>query len=914
MQTIISVHGAGWIKLAFLLIATIPGALPLVAAETELSTPIADKVSWPTATQTSRPWTRWWWHGSAVDDNNLSRLLEEYQKVGLGGVEITCIYGVKGNEERNREYRSDEWVDAVQHTLSEAKRLGMGVDLPAGSGWRMGGPGVTQEDANNRLELDKTKVAGGKTFHRAFDRSTLQKAIAQNAEGRQIDITNRGSTNEIQWEAPEGDWTVYTLAYRWAGDRVKRPGPGGEGLNINPYSKKSVSNFLEQFGKTLDRLPGVRAQFHDSFEYEGDWQPNFLQEFADRRGYRLEQFLPALAGDGQSDTVARVKCDYRETLSDMVLENLVVPWVNWAHEHGQLSRNQSHGSPANWLDLYAACDIPETESFGRLHGDDADQLVLKFASSAANVAGHPLVSAESATWLNEHFQTTLAQVKQIIDRQILAGVNHIFYHGTAYSPEDAEWPGWLFYASTQLNPQNPIWRDFSTLNTYVTRCQSVLQNSKPSNDVLLYWPIHDAWQNTKGLRMEIRVHNGGDWFYGRPLGDAAKILHENGFAFDYVSDRGLATSRPDGAGQLQTRGGNYDVVVVPQTHFMPLATLKKLVDFIEAGSKVVFWGELPDSPPGMKGKINNKEWKIAIQRVREAIAKGQSFAGDDLIETLQQAKVRSESDLTRHGIDFLRKSWERDVIYYLKNNNETSIDEWVSIGSDFSSAIFMDPLSGKIGLAETRSGNTGYSAVHLQLASGQTIFVRASAEQTFTNETWSYQKASGEAVELHGPWLTEFIAGGPELPEQFETPHPMAWTEVSDDAAKNFAGTATYSTELDCPNSKGRSLLDLGVVHGSARVFVNDKYIATLLAPPYVLELSNLQDTGNRLEIEVTGVAANRIRDLDRRGVEWRIFDDINLVNIDYKPFDATNWPIVPQGLAGPVTLTPLITTNEPTK
>jgi hypothetical protein len=51
-------------------------------------------------------------------------------------------------------------------------------------------------------------------------------------------------------------------------------------------------------------------------------------------------------------------------------------------------------------------------------------------------------------------------------------------------------------------------------------------------------------------------------------------------------------------------------------------------------------------------------------------------------------------------------------------------------------------------------------------------------------------------------------------------------------------------------------------------------------------------------------VAANRIRDLDRRGVNWKIFKDINLVNVDYQPFDASNWPLTDCGLLGPVTLT----------
>ena len=77
--------------------------------------------------------------------------------------------------------------------------------------------------------------------------------------------------------------------------------------------------------------------------------------------------------------------------------------------------------------------------------------------------------------------------------RFVAGVNHVFYHGTCYSPDEASWPGWLFYASFEMNPRNSIWRDVPTLNAYVARCQSVLQSGRPDNDILLYWPIHDFW-------------------------------------------------------------------------------------------------------------------------------------------------------------------------------------------------------------------------------------------------------------------------------------------------------------------------------------------------------------------------------------------------------------------------------------
>src|SRR5439155_6589369 len=125
----------------------------------------------------------------------------------------------------------------------------------------------------------------------------------------------------------------------------------------------------------------------------------------------------------------------------------------------------------------------------------------KFSSSAAHVSGRPLASAESFTWLGEHFQVSLSQVKHAADYLFLAGVNHILFHGIPYSPADAPWPGWQFYAAGNFGPEGGLWRDLPAFNAYVTRVQSVLQAGRPSNDVLLYLPIHDKWQTASGMMM-----------------------------------------------------------------------------------------------------------------------------------------------------------------------------------------------------------------------------------------------------------------------------------------------------------------------------------------------------------------------------------------------------------------------------
>src|SRR4051794_35848140 len=103
------------------------------------------QIAWPAINKVTRPWTRWWWEGSAVDQKNLSWNLQQYQNVGLGGVEITPIYGIHGYEDRFVEFLSPKWVGLFSYTLSEARRLGLGVDLANATGWPFGGPWVTDE-------------------------------------------------------------------------------------------------------------------------------------------------------------------------------------------------------------------------------------------------------------------------------------------------------------------------------------------------------------------------------------------------------------------------------------------------------------------------------------------------------------------------------------------------------------------------------------------------------------------------------------------------------------------------------------------------------------------------------------------------------------------------------------------------
>jgi hypothetical protein len=157
-----------------------------------------------------------------------------------------------------------------------------------------------------------------------------------------------------------------------------------------------------------------------------------------------------------------------------------------------------------------------------------------------------------------------------------------------------------------------------------------------------------------------------------------------------------------------------------------------------------------------------------------------------------------------------------------------------------------------------------------------------------------------------GTWHVAFLEGGPDTPAAFDTAALASWTRLGGERAERFAGIARYTLHFDLPREIPMARLDLGRVCQSARVKLNGKSLGVLLQSPFHIVVENLKAADNVLEIEVTSVAANRIRDLDRRGVDWKIFKDINFVNIDYKAFNAADWPLTDCGLLGPVTLQPL--------
>lgn len=818
---------------------------------------------WPTSLPEARPYTRWWWLGSAVDEAGLTYNLSEYAKAGIGGVEITPIYGVKGNDANNIDYLSPQWMKMLGATERIAKEWNLEVNMATGTGWPFGGPNVPEHEAAAKLKVQNGQLLTDRT--------------------RQ---------------------------------KVKRAAPGGDGWVIDHFDRQSVEHYLAVFDKAFEQsgVPYPHTFFNDSYEvYNADWTPRLLEEFKTRRGYALEEHVEDFLGTSSSskDIQRRIMSDYRETLSDLLLENFTTVWTEWAHRHGAITRNQAHGSPANLIDLYAEVDIPECEGFGLsdfhikgLRTDPgftkpnySDLSMLKYASSGAHISGKQFTSSETFTWLTEHFRTSFSQCKPDFDLMMVAGVNHVFFHGSCYTPKDDPWPGWKFYATVDMSPTNNLWRDAPAFFKYIERTQTFMQYGEPDNDILVYLPFYDMIYEQPGRLVQFDIHSMAE--RAPKFISSINAIIKAGFDCDYISDRYLLKTRVTD-GQLTTTGRNrYAAIVIPDVQFMPLATLQQLLILAQQGAKVVFIGHMPQSAPGLKGLDQQESYHHVVTQLKSKAIVTDSYT------VINQFAV-PERMRTQQGLSCIRRANGKDHFYFISNLQDRDIDEWISMGKPAHYATFYNPMNGEVRKAAIRQAAGGLPEIRMQLRSGESVIVYLSDTSNDNLAPYLYIDSQSENSQELKNWTLRFIASAPTpITKTYKMTTPKSWTELGEPILNETMSTGLYTTDFKCDiPHQGTLILDLGDVRETARIKMNGKEVATLFAVPYRIDITPYVRKGkNKLEIEVSNLGANRISKLDREGVEWRKFNEINVVDLNYKNTRYDQWTPVPSGLCSAVRL-----------
>lgn len=150
-------------KIKYLLVLIVLLSITFVGCGTRQNMPTEEQSVRYTADDV-RPWTFWYWMYGAVTPEGITADLEAMKQVGLGGAYLMPIKGVdQGPEyEGQAQQLTPEFWEMVDHSMKEAKRLGLRLGMHICDGFALaGGPWIAPQESMQKIVWSDTIIRGG---------------------------------------------------------------------------------------------------------------------------------------------------------------------------------------------------------------------------------------------------------------------------------------------------------------------------------------------------------------------------------------------------------------------------------------------------------------------------------------------------------------------------------------------------------------------------------------------------------------------------------------------------------------------------------------------------------------------------------------------------------------------------------
>lgn len=850
---------------------------------------------------------RWWWFGPAVKKPEVERELRAMKNAGIGGVELQPVYPMALDDPasgfHNFPYLSDEFLEDVRFAAQKARELGLRFDVTLGSGWPFGGPHIPITQAAGELRVVLTKIpaddgsvalptlSAGERLLAAF----VNDGPKQTAAAKMLEL-GTDHDGRVSVGAATSERTVTWYISSRTGMMVKRPAIGAEGFVLDHFDQHAIQNHLRAVGDRLLSAGGTTppySVFSDSLEvYDSDWTGDLLEEFKKRRGYDLTPYLPALI-ENIGPQAADIRHDWGQTLTELINDRYLTSLREWAHEHGTQFRSQTYGVPAVSLSSNSLVDLPEGE------GDSWHSFSpSRWASSAGDLYGRKIISAETWTWLHSPaFRATPLDMKADADRFFLEGINQIVGHGWPYSPPGIPEPGWSFYAAGAFNDHNPWWPVMPELATYLQRISYVLRQGEPAKDVAVLLPTDDAWaQFTPGNDALSEIIE-------RQLGNVVipQIL-DAGFNFDFIDAEAIAKVDVP-----------YRVLVIPHIERLSLATCEQIRHYVQNGGIVIATGSLPSKAPGLiqSEKDSPRVQEFSRDLFEGADAKAAFVQDEKQLGVVLAKRLTPDVALSSNNADFgfIHRALPFADVYFLANNSNRQYSAKATFRTTMPDAEWWDPFTGEVSSA----GDSNSVSLNIE-PYGSRVLVFGK-EPPRTAPATSERNDTFQELGLDTGWSISF----PSLHKNSAMGRLRSWAE--DKETQFYSGPVVYENDFLFSAPAGQdAYLDFGTgipsaqidkharfyagldspVREAAQVYVNDKLAGMLWKPPYRVEVTNLLTKGtNHLRVVVYNTAMNEMA--------GRALPDYRLLNSRYgarfAPQDTEDIRPLPSGLLGPVRL-----------
>ena len=695
---------------------------------------------------------------------------------------------------------------------------------------------------------------------------------------------------------------------------LKRKSPGnhsGDLLNIQTTQTLLALTHQKYENFFKDKLKYCSGSFIDEPSVADiyPWTRALPHEFTLDHNYDILENLPHLYLDINHQSI-RIRNDYRKTIHRLVCQNYLTPIKEWLNKRninsvGHLSRSENLVySPIFWpnqLRCFKYLDIPCCDPLGYgvgQIGSTAHHIGTKIVSSSARLFGKQAAGADAFAVGGDTI--SLSDIKFSLNYHLAMGITWYNVHGLYYTLEGErrdEAPPSLFYQHSQ-------WPHMKAFLDYLKEYSKKLSGEHYCNLEFLY-------PSTALQSHLLSLPN-----YAQELHDTAEELLANQKDFELIDEETLleqniqdfVKQRPcflvayasvitqETATYLETYVSNGGQLIV--TGMIPkiLPSLKDS-EINEWGfAKQYFTDDFVSKIPGLEIQgensrnilirqvINNNEIKTflfnrstktfygKVDNQSIEIAPGSAGFIEELTPQINLPKLQIDNwqlsfDLNCVPLNY----WENSplsAIDLLTQNNVGALPIPEN-GEYYCIFTTQSPLEKLVFTTEEETlKNAEFFLNGIALTNYQKANFRDCRElecniTTLLRSGRNTLVCRGELMNnspyLRGTFKAEFPLGNFGYPVLSQSPKNFELKSLKDYrnlGYGTFSGTAKYSCST-CVEQSATYLLDLALVKDSVRIYVDNKVIDTIIAPPYKISIKLSKGLHN-ITLEVCNAPGNR--------------------------------------------------------
>jgi hypothetical protein len=675
-----------------------------------------------------------------------------------------------------------------------------------------------------------------------------------------IDVSDKmDAQGRLVWDVPAGDWKIMRLSVI-SENGVNHPAPpesiGLESDRMDPEAVRIVYNGMVGRIRSEALAKGYKSFFGfetDSYETGfQDYGADFREQFRKRRGYDCVPWLPAWLDKklviGSPELTARFTDDMLRTISDLWAERFHGTLRKLADENGQEWMTQPYYKvPLDWTRLGGLSTMVGVEFWaGGARRGNATEIAATYGQKIVWAEAFTAESHQSA-WRNHPWH-----LKSLGDREFALGVNLFFMHGFVDNPFSDDYQPGLSFGSwgTQFSRHLTWWPLARAWSDYLARCQFLLQQGRPTFDVLQYPSGYQTSPDVlKGPYRTARLTD--DVLEKLSVRDG-KLVLPHGAEFRALTLSGDPV-RPDALEKIRdlVRAG---AVLIANPPSPVSASLENYPASDEQMGRLIkeMWGVEPGSSSAPGERKLGKGTVVWGGKLEAGMAKLEMLP-DFLSEPIAGTKrLKVVSHLrTANNIKY----------WFVSNQADNDVKLNASFDVSGLQPQWWDPVQGVARTLPEFRFEKGRTVVPLELAPRQSGFVVFADPVGAPEKTGDNFPQFSPVAEINSVWKVSFNPrwGGPQNPVEFAKLED--WSKHPDEGIKYYSGIATYKTSFDAVPSQKPLYIDIGQVHDIARVRLNGKDLGIIWCAPWRVQVPSalLLAKNNMLEIDVANSWANRL-------------------------------------------------------